>query len=261
MANQEKDVVQLFWTGGWDSTFRLCQLLICHGKKVQPHYLIDSGRKSVSFELEAQKRITDLLRHKFPSVNDLLFPTIVIKDSNLKNSSYISELYHKVCDITPFGSQYEWLANYCYSNKIINLELSTEKVDGHPRWEFFKKHMDPTLNLGLNNFAVRQESNDDIIFEFFKYFMMPLFQTTRHDMVEISEKYDFYDILHMTWFCHTPIHGRACGLCNPCKDVIKYGFGYRIGHPGLTRNRVPFMYASGIRRIIGNFRSEIRKKN
>ena len=33
--------VKLLWTGGWDSTFRLLQLLLLYEKKVQPYYIID----------------------------------------------------------------------------------------------------------------------------------------------------------------------------------------------------------------------------
>ena len=34
-------MIYLFWTGGYDSTFRLCQLLIKYKKKVQPIYISD----------------------------------------------------------------------------------------------------------------------------------------------------------------------------------------------------------------------------
>lgn len=34
----------LLWTGGWDSTFRVLQLLLCSRDAVQPHYIIDPER-------------------------------------------------------------------------------------------------------------------------------------------------------------------------------------------------------------------------
>ncbi len=39
-------ITHLFWTGGWDSTFRLLQLLLDEHKAVQTYYLLDSFRAS-----------------------------------------------------------------------------------------------------------------------------------------------------------------------------------------------------------------------
>ena len=36
----------LFWTGGWDSTFRLLQLLLEENKIVQTHYVIRSEQST-----------------------------------------------------------------------------------------------------------------------------------------------------------------------------------------------------------------------
>ena len=54
--------VNLLWTGGWDSTFRLLQLLLLHRVAVAPHYLEDPTRASTQIELETMARIADQLR-------------------------------------------------------------------------------------------------------------------------------------------------------------------------------------------------------
>lgn len=46
----DKKSVNLFWTGGWHSTFRLIQLVLLHQKVVQPYYLIDHYKKSTLFK-------------------------------------------------------------------------------------------------------------------------------------------------------------------------------------------------------------------
>ena len=48
---EPKKIVNLLWTGGWDSTFRLCQLILVKRKNVQPYYIIDNKRKSLQKEL------------------------------------------------------------------------------------------------------------------------------------------------------------------------------------------------------------------
>ena len=57
------DPVQLLWTGGWDSTFRLLTLLVLEQRRVQPYYVLDDERRrrSVSAEREAMRRIREAL--------------------------------------------------------------------------------------------------------------------------------------------------------------------------------------------------------
>ena len=43
--------INLFWTGGMDSTFRLIQLTVVYNKVVQPYYIIDPNRNSILFEI------------------------------------------------------------------------------------------------------------------------------------------------------------------------------------------------------------------
>ncbi len=63
--------INLFWTGGWDSTFRLLQLIIIYQKKVQPYYIIDNNRKSVQNELLRLKNIKRFLFEKFQKIKNL----------------------------------------------------------------------------------------------------------------------------------------------------------------------------------------------
>ena len=51
--HDQTEPINLFWTGGWDSTFRLLQLIIVFRKRVQPYYIIDTTRKSVQNEKQA----------------------------------------------------------------------------------------------------------------------------------------------------------------------------------------------------------------
>ena len=54
----DRDVpVQLFWTGGWDSTFQLLRLLLDQRAPVVPYYLLRDRRTSTTHELEAMERI------------------------------------------------------------------------------------------------------------------------------------------------------------------------------------------------------------
>ena len=63
---QSNKYVNIFWTGGWDSTFRVLQLLIAKKKTVQPFYINDPNRKSAEKELNAMKTV-DRVVEIFPA--------------------------------------------------------------------------------------------------------------------------------------------------------------------------------------------------
>ena len=63
--NFPKGNVNILWTGGWDSTFQLLSLLLLHGRKVTPYYLIDAERLStVSYGEEQPLDSEDLEKNR-----------------------------------------------------------------------------------------------------------------------------------------------------------------------------------------------------
>ena len=57
-------IVEIFWTGGFDSTFRIVQLSRCN-VTIQPYYISDN-RKSEKNELKAIEQITNILNDMRP---------------------------------------------------------------------------------------------------------------------------------------------------------------------------------------------------
>ena len=50
--------IDIFWTGGMDSTYRVLELILIEEKKVCPHYIIDLSRASTLYEIKAiEKRL------------------------------------------------------------------------------------------------------------------------------------------------------------------------------------------------------------
>lgn len=71
----KKEAVLLLWTGGWDSTFRLLQLLHDTDADVQPLYLVDEGRGSTPREIETMRTIRAKIERRWPQVANRLRPT------------------------------------------------------------------------------------------------------------------------------------------------------------------------------------------
>lgn len=96
--------VYLFWTGGFDSTFRLCQLLIDEHKVVQPIYIMDLQvdgipggiRKSWYKEIQTMNNIIAHLHKHHPCTKQLLKPTLFIRNTQLDRETIntMTTLHH-----------------------------------------------------------------------------------------------------------------------------------------------------------------------
>ena len=202
--NNSQAPVKLLWTGGWDSTFRLLELVLTQKRQVQPYYLIShGGRPTAKIELETMDRIRGLIYQRQPGSEALLLPTIYKEVSDIKPNEAITAEYKRLTAVKPLGSQYEFLARFAEEQGITELELSVEKYRNKPTYEFAKTNM-------------------------FKYFSFPLLQMTKLEMQEAAKKQGFLDIMDETFFCHTPINGQPCGNCNPCRIALEEGLGRRL---------------------------------
>ena len=93
--NKINDITYLFWTGGYDSTFRLCQLLINEKKKVLPIYIswkdLDNSpnkyykRNNHKQEIKAINNIRKEIIKKFPEVKNNFMKTKIINNINILN--------------------------------------------------------------------------------------------------------------------------------------------------------------------------------
>ena len=60
-----KNVINLLWTGGWDSTFRFLQLILIEKRTVQPIYIMDLDRTSHVQEINVIKKVIKLLSENY----------------------------------------------------------------------------------------------------------------------------------------------------------------------------------------------------
>lgn len=215
------EIKYLFWTSGWDSTFRLLQLILLENVTVQPIYILDESRKSHVEELKAIQLIINKIASCHPSKSKYLLSPIISKKSEILEDIYIKENFNKIKNIIKIGSQYEWLAKYCKQNKLSNIDLCIEKDSIQTSlFNFINPYFSDNNNIECKN--------KDAIVSVFKYYNFPLFDTNKQQMFEISKKNNWLEIMELTWFCHKPKRSLPCGKCNPCKTTIMKGLGFRI---------------------------------
>ncbi|HYG41197.1 MAG TPA: hypothetical protein VD908_21390 [Cytophagales bacterium] len=233
--------VKLLWTSGSDSTFRLLQILLIQKRMVQPYYVMDRVRKSFDMEIKSMEKIRRLIFIKDPNARKLLLPTIFKELAEIKPNKVITEKYQRLASLDRLGGQYEWLPRFAEEAKIYDLELSL--TSGEHSDSYFKRFLKPSLEKESDgdffNYKLRENpQNTDL--SIFKYFRFPIIEWSKLEMQEIAKENDFFDIMEHTWFCHSPINGSPCGICQPCKIAIKEGMERRIPLSGRVRNFAQF---------------------
>lgn len=218
----------VLWTSGWDSTFRVCDLVLRQERPVQPWYVADSGRRSTPKELRTLDQIRRELIAKDAAVAGRLLPLRTVRIEDIPADEAISAAYKALAAKSHLGSQYDWLARLAKSQDV-RLELSIHADD--KAHGFLEGHT-VTTSDGVHALADSAPADLGI----FRWFTLPLFDLSKIDMQEQAEAGGFGDVMEMTWFCFMPLlDGKPCGFCNPCKYTREEGLGRRV--PDQTRGR------------------------
>lgn len=204
--------INLLWTSGWDSTFRLLEIIFKEKKKVQPYYIIDHNRKNSNFELKAIDKILKGLEDTYPTERKLILPLIIKEKKDINIPIHITNAFNKINTVIRIGTQYEWLAAFCEQEKLTEVELSVFKNER-------------TLQIFNDS---NQSDLKNAIHTLYKNFSFPLLDVNKMDMLLIARENNWLQFMNSTWFCHKPKNGKPCGKCNPCLITIKEGLGFRI---------------------------------
>jgi|SRR5690606_35281975 len=213
---------KVLWTGGWDSTFRIIQLYRLR-VTIQPIYILDQNRRSYVKEIEAIEKITKELSVKFPKSNGKILP-IILKREDIPSDYFLKFVSKVLKRRMSLGKQYYWLA--CVAKKYKNLELSLHREDMD---RFFTTEQLVQINDNTTgvNWKINPKKVDFYKRQLFLNMTFPLIEMSKPEMKRISEDDDFFDLMELTWFCHKSTR-KPCGNCNPCKQYMRDGFGFRL---------------------------------
>jgi len=223
----QSEIVNMLWTGGWDSTFCLLQFVLEEKKVVQPYYLIDPTRQSLRQEIKAMRDIKDRIYKDFPDSKEKILPIRFREIKDLQPDETLTLAFKAINEFRQLATQYLWFAWFCKGECIDDMELSTERLENETNACLFRYFL--TQIGDTSEFRVADEFIEKPFGILFKSFRFPIFGYSKLDMKEKAEKLGWLDIMKMTWFCHYPVHDRfPCGYCTPCTQVIEEGFAWRI---------------------------------
>lgn len=230
-----KNIINVFWTGGLDSTYLVVKLLSM-GITVQPYYIIDSERKSLKKELNAIERISECINRCSTMKGDLL-PAIIIRKECIKTYPDITDAWKRLNKKYALGEQYDWLARFAHQQNInlvvgVMMEQRGKVVHTLEGKELVKQELN-----GLEVFTTKEllGLNHDA-FVLYENILFPTLLVGKKKTEEWEELHQlgFGDVAEMTWFCHHPILGMTCGHCNPCQDALNEGIAFRVSKLGYT---------------------------
>lgn len=227
-------VHHVLWTAGWDSTYRVCDLVLRYGRTVQPYYLHDPGRPSARTELAATATLRAAIIAKDPAAVDRLLPLVLHSVLEVQRDDAITVRLQRLRQRASLGDQYDWLARFAAQHQLDGLELSIHADD--------KAHLFLEDRVQLEGHGadrgyrlVRPPAEPDLAL--FERFRFPVFDLTKLQMAEYAATHGFGDVMEGTWFCHVPMLRRTpCGYCAPCVTTRAEGLGRRVPTPHLLRH-------------------------
>ena len=244
------ECVRVFWTGGWDSTFRVLYVTLVEGRRVEPHYIIDTRRPSSLCELRAIAGIRDLLRMCNKEANERVSNLHITPHNEIPIDSEITNSWKRLTQRIDLAKQYDFLARYAKSKNLTALELCVERDEIDIKGEndlsvFLEPYVEQTPS---GTYRLKHGIAGDE--EIFARFEFPVFEYSKIQMGDIAKKNGFIEILEKSWFCHEPINGKACGMCNPCVSTVAQGMRYRLTRVALFRyHLVQFVRKSPLSKV------------
>jgi hypothetical protein len=208
------DTINILWTGGWDSTYRVLELLVIENHAVRPYYIVDPGRRSIANEIIAMTRIRHRIQTTFPTQAARFLPVEMVHLEAIQPDEEITGWVRQLASKTHVGSQYDWLARFAKYN-ATELEVCIVKFTP-VHTGLFGDYIVPLLRGKGHSCRIEGPLSEPAL-ELFTYFRFPTIHLTKGDIRVISEEQGFMDIMKLTWFCHDPQKGLPCGRCRPCE--------------------------------------------
>ncbi|MDJ0849319.1 MAG: 7-cyano-7-deazaguanine synthase [Myxococcota bacterium] len=224
--------IKILWTGGWDSTYRVLELVLVERAVVQPYYVIDPKRRSTGQEEAAMERIRERVLARDASARERLLPLVVASRDDFPPDEEISRHIASLASRMRVGTQYEWLSLFCRAWGLDDLELCVEADRGGngPLKVLLIQHLE-----GAGHERRLPEPLGAPELMPFRFFRFPILHLTKEDIKERARELGFLDLLDDTWFCHKPKKGLPCGRCRPCELVFREGMAERM--PASSRVR------------------------
>ena len=235
MMNEGRKV-NIFWTGGLDSTFRVVELSQCQCT-IQPYYIKFGKRKSQQYEINAINAISRILRKDKRTKAELLDP-IVVDEGEIPRDNNIFDSWLRL--MRGLSWQYYVLAKFVNQHHLemeMGLQFSPNGSVARTIDEtLLKPHSDPNYNVLVIDKALANQDTMTIFGGF--CFPKSLYHKNKGEEIDFLRQKGYGKVVKHVWFCFNPMWGYPCGHCFPCCSFEKEGVKLpRIGRMVYIVNR------------------------
>ena len=207
---------QLLWTGGWDSSFRLMQLLLVERRPVQPIYIINLDRRSMPQEMRTMTSMRRQLRARLDDP-ELMLPTQMLLQQEVPPRPDLAAVTAAIREKTHVGTQYAIFSGIAEVMGWEGVEICMQAHEGGVVSDLHRLVFAEEVGGRLTDAPEAR---------IFRHWSFPVLHITKTEMAAIAREHGFYDLLVQRWFCHQPVMGKACGRCIPCQRANREGVDF-----------------------------------
>ncbi|WP_018141268.1 hypothetical protein [Thioalkalivibrio sp. ALJ7] len=232
-ATNSDEPIDIFWTGGWDSTFRVMELLHLTDRPIQPHYVIDPRRRSSGMEILTMKRISRALIEEGFAEAGRIQPLMTHQREAIPHDETIDDAFQEIMRSHRVGNQYRWLAMLVKAEGLDGIEIGI--VQGDRIAAVLEDHLIESNIDGCPTMTVERDAGDVSVL--FAHYSLPLARRGPLELRKQAKELGWKGPLAKTCFCHTPLSGmHPCGTCRPCVLMLeRKGEAKRVGWRGKLR--------------------------
>jgi 7-cyano-7-deazaguanine synthase len=220
MTNEERKI-NILWTGGLDSTFRVVELSR-RQCTIQPYYVTIGKSKSFYHELKAIDKITRILRKDSRTRAKLLDPIIVSEQDIPRDGTLFDSWFRLMRAMSWQYYIFAKLANQQHLEMEMGIQFSQNGT--------VAKSIDETLLIphpdkDYDVLVIDKTRADQDTINIFGSFCFPksLYHKDKREEVDVLHRDGYEKVVKHVWFCFHPIWGFPCGHCAPCISSEKEG--------------------------------------
>lgn len=212
-------VINVLWTGGWDSTYRMVELSRMDAE-VQPIYIKDHTRPSLEIEMETVDRLYKELKND-SRTKAIIHEVKYIEDYDIEDNEEIRFAYENIRKSVRIGSQYDYIARLALT--YPGIEVGIEKPNG----EFngcsaaIEKYGELVQHNGV--YVIDKTNSSSDCNTLFGNMAFPIINTTELEMVKNIQTWGYTELMKGIHFCYTPRNNQPCGICRPCQQKMECG--------------------------------------
>lgn len=220
MANEGRKI-NIFWTGGLDSTFRVVELSR-YQCTIQPYYIMMEKRLSMHHELKAIETITRILRNDKRTKARLLDP-ILVEEYDIPRDTETFDSWVRMMR----GKSWQYYLLAKYANQYhLEMEMGIQFSPIGSIAMFIDEALlisHPDSNYNVKIIDKTRASKDTLTV--FGNFCFPesLYHKNKSEEINILRQEGYGEIVKHVWFCFDPLWGYPCGHCSPCISFEKEG--------------------------------------